>query len=148
MGEITGLANIPEVLYSWRFRKGSISVDARVTTNEYARLAHLCGRKRRSGKEEPPLTVKGITRTGFVEFTNLFRVLNDKDDNDAFSFAQTLFLSGKINEAKKTFKDVVGRYPYNLYAWFLLFLCALPRKVSMGIWSFAQKTYRKATWRV
>jgi glycosyltransferase involved in cell wall biosynthesis len=148
MAEITTLANIPNALYSWRFRKGSISVDSRINANEYARLAHLCGRKRRSGDKEPPLTVKGITRTGFVKFTNYFRILNNEDDNNAFSFAQTLFLSGKINEAKKTFKDVARKYPYNLYAWFLLFLCALPRKVSMGIWSFAQKTYRKATWRV
>ncbi|MFC1548349.1 glycosyltransferase [Candidatus Omnitrophota bacterium] len=148
MAEVTSLASIPDTLYSWRFRKGSISIDNRVTTNEYARLAHLCGHNRRIGKREPLLTVKGITRTGFVNFTNSFRVLRDEADDNAFSFAQTLFLSGKIKEARDTFKKVVKKYPSNLYAWFLLFLCVLPRRISLGIWSFTQKAYRKGTWRV
>jgi glycosyltransferase involved in cell wall biosynthesis len=147
IAELAPIANLPEVLYTWRHRRTSVGAQHWIRHHDFARLARWCAVERRRGRPEPELSLRGVTRDWFTKLTERLRVVKDPDLVYEFMSAQDMLLQGQGAEARPILYKLVRRSPITLYAWLMLLLTFLPVRVAKSLWHGLRSIYRAGTWK-
>lgn len=113
LGEQHPMSMVPEVLYSWRLRRGSVGSGARMRQRAYGKAARQCLDQRQKGLPEQ-LPNFGQKRS----FTSR-GLLSRLDKQSAYAAVKTNFLlqSGHRREASQLALKSVALSPWNVVAW-------------------------------
>ena len=147
MAEVTRLANLPDLLYSRRLRRGAIGMTHWLGRDDWGRLAAWCARERRRGRPEPPLVVDGISRKWLTDV--LRRLRTSRDDTAVYHMrlAQAMLLKGDPAQSRRTVLRAIRRSPATPYAWLLLSVGLLPASSARALWLGLHTVYRFGTWK-
>jgi glycosyltransferase involved in cell wall biosynthesis len=147
LSERVEFANLPEALYFWRLRRGSVGESNWENQRDYAQLARLCAQKRRVGEPEPPLSVDSIRRwPSTARYSSWFQRFGSSVEYE-MKMGILFFDMACMTDARKNFFYVICHKPINIYAWLLLILSFTPHAIAVKLRLRLQNLYHIIIWK-
>jgi glycosyltransferase involved in cell wall biosynthesis len=142
MAEKKQVANLPECAYVWQLRRKSVTMQSWHNQRDFGYLARLCARHRRSGRLEPKLSLMTMRRPVSSNLSLFIRPMNAKTEYE-FRIALILFNNDQSEKARPFLLKVLHQNPFHGYAWLLLGLSVIPRKLNASLYHWVQILYHR-----
>jgi len=143
MAEEKQMANLSECAYYWRLRRESVNLQSWQNQRDFGYLARISARHRRSGRPEPELSLIAIRRPISFNLSSIIRPMNASKSEYDFRIALILFNNDQSQKARPYLIKVLHQTPFNTYAWLLLGLSVIPRKLSASLHHWVQILYQR-----
>jgi glycosyltransferase involved in cell wall biosynthesis len=146
MSEVLEIATLSDPLYVWRLRRQSVNVRGWQSQRDFGHLARLCARHRRTGQPEPELSLASVRKKSASKINWLLRGTDTQTEYD-FMIALLLFNQDSMRKARTYLRRIIQKKPSHFYAWFVLVLTFLPKKLRDFSHSKSQALYHRLLWR-
>jgi len=120
--------NLPDYLYKWRIRLGSIAVGQRHKQKAFGQLSRTCAVHRRAGKSEPDLGAQVDEIMRAERGTSLWRGLRPADRYDLI-ITRILLENGDGAQARRRLGARLRTRPYSPVTYLLMGGTLIPAKI-------------------